>query len=85
VAKNLIIPRDAEGRLQKATDLVDRAHAAGLLVHAWTFRNEDSFLPTELKGKPQDELQRFLEAGIDGVFADDPAAAIAAVRRLRRS
>jgi glycerophosphoryl diester phosphodiesterase len=45
--------------------LVEEAHAAGLLVHVWTFRPEDD----------PDELPRFLEMGIDGVFADDPGVA----------
>jgi glycerophosphoryl diester phosphodiesterase len=43
--------------------LVDDAHAAGLLVHAWTFRPEDE----------PDDLPRALALGVDGVFADDPA------------
>ena len=45
VDKNLIIPRDARGVLAQPTTLVSEAHARGLLVHAWTFRAENSFLP----------------------------------------
>jgi glycerophosphoryl diester phosphodiesterase len=91
VEKALIIPRDSNGRSQPATDLVARAHAAGLMVHAWTFRAENYFLPTELRqgdaaapdflrqhGDLDAELRAFYAAGVDGVFSDFPAAAVAA-------
>lgn len=86
VEKSLIIPRDASGRSQAATDLVARAHAANLLVHAWTFRAENYFLPAELRegddpaahGDLDGELRAFYAAGVDGVFSDFPAAALAA-------
>ena len=75
--KNLIIPRDSQGNLLSPTTLVDDAHAAGLLVHAWTFRNEDVFLPRNLQGNPQEEYRRFYETGVDGVFSDNPDTAFA--------
>ncbi len=91
--KSLIIPRDAQNRLLAPTDLVARAHAAGLVVHPWTFRAENYFLPTELRlgdaGAPEHlrqhgnidaELRIFRAAGVDGVFTDFPAAAAAAMR-----
>ena len=77
--KDQLIPRDAGGRLGEPTALVAEAHAAGLLVHPWTFRPEPEFLPEGLDGAA--ELDRFLELGVDGVFADDPAAAVAARSR----
>ena len=43
--KDLVIPRDKSGRLDRPTDLVERAHAAGLDVHIWTMRDEPTFLP----------------------------------------
>jgi len=66
--KSLIIPRDAGGKLQRATSLVADAHAAGLGVHPWTFRAEKEFLPAgvDLEG----ELREFLAVGIDGFFTD---------------
>ncbi|HEY1011133.1 MAG TPA: glycerophosphodiester phosphodiesterase [Herpetosiphonaceae bacterium] len=86
--KGLIIPRDSAGRLTRPTALVADAHAAGLLVHAWTFRSENQFLPAELrlpdaggKIRPQQrgdaaaEYRRFFDAGLDGVFSDHPGAA----------
>lgn len=75
--KNLIIPRDSQGNLLSPTTLVDDAHAAGLLVHAWTFRNEDVFLPRNLQGNPEEEYRRFYETGLDGVFSDNPDTAFA--------
>jgi glycerophosphoryl diester phosphodiesterase len=91
VEKSLIVPRDAAGRSLLATDLVQRAHAAGLLVHPWTFRAENYFLPAELRrgdpGTPDfmrqhgdlgAELRAFYAAGVDGVFCDFPSAAVAA-------
>lgn len=86
VEKTLIIPRDAETRSAPQTDLIARAHAAGLLVHAWTFRAENYFLPAELRvganpaahGDLASELGMFAAAGVDGVFCDFPAAAVEA-------
>ncbi|GIK48384.1 MAG: glycerophosphoryl diester phosphodiesterase [Alphaproteobacteria bacterium] len=89
--KALIIPRDGDGRSLAPTDLVARAHAAGLLVHPWTFRAENYFLPAELRrgdanapdylrqhGDLDAELRAFYAAGVDGVFSDAPDAAVAA-------
>ncbi len=49
VHKGLVIPRDGGGRSLPPTTLVRDAHAAGLLVHVWTLRAENSFLPAELR------------------------------------
>ena len=49
VEKTLVIPRTAQGELGSATGLIDDAHAEGLLVHAWTFRAENHFLPVPLR------------------------------------
>jgi glycerophosphoryl diester phosphodiesterase len=89
--KSLIIPRDAAGRSAAPTDLVARAHAANLVVHAWTFRAENYFLPAELRrgeaaapeymrrhGDLDAELRAFYAQDVDGVFSDFPAAAVAA-------
>ena len=66
--------------------LVDDVHAAGLAVHAFTFRDENIFLPADLRRGPGDadrgdglaECVAFLEAGVDGLFADHPDTAVAA-------
>jgi glycerophosphoryl diester phosphodiesterase len=80
VEKTLVIPRTPQGSLGSPTALVDDAHAQGLLVHAWTFRAENHFLPTPLRrgASPQDlgdlagELIPYLKAGLDGLFIDQP-------------
>jgi glycerophosphoryl diester phosphodiesterase len=78
--KNLVIARLPDGSLGEPTPFVDDAHAAGLLVHPYTFRNENTFLPTDLQegtapddyGRALEEQLAFWEAGVDGIFADQP-------------
>ncbi len=85
-AKGLIVPRDRDNALLAPTSLVVDAHRAGLLVHPWTFRNENQFLPSELRregdhgthGNAIAEYRMFFDLGIDGLFSDFPATAIAA-------
>jgi glycerophosphoryl diester phosphodiesterase len=80
-AKALILPRDPAGRSARPTRFVAEAKAAGLLVHPWTFRPENVFLPVELRrgeqlrahGHLADELALFVQLGIDGYFTDAPA------------
>jgi len=74
--KSLIIPQDPEGNLLPATDLIFRAHRAGLLVHAYTFRNEPRYLAQAYNGYPAAEYRRFFALGLDGVFTDFPATAL---------
>lgn len=57
-SKNLIVGRDKEGRLLQPGSLVSDAHKAGLVVHPWTFRNENPFLPLEFRiGKDAGSVQ----------------------------
>ncbi len=77
--KDLVIPRAADGSLEEPTRLVDQAHRAGLAVQVWTFRAERRFLPTDVDFPT--ELARFTSLGIDGLFADHPDQAIAAVKQ----
>jgi glycerophosphoryl diester phosphodiesterase len=39
--KRLIVPVNADGSLGTPTDVISRAHAAGLVVHVWTLRGVD--------------------------------------------
>jgi glycerophosphoryl diester phosphodiesterase len=85
--KNMLIPRSADGRLLAPTALIADAHAAGLVVHPYTFRPENNFLPadfrsnadTTARGDAFGEITRFLRAGIDGMFSDDAFVARAAI------
>lgn len=74
--KDLVIPRDKGGRLDRPTDLVEHAHAAGLDVHIWTMRDEPTFLPAGCS--PLQEYAAYFEAGIDGLFSDWTTTAVAA-------
>ena len=76
--KVYIIPTTGSGggTTQTPTDLIQRAHARGLLVHTWTFR-DDAF-PTSYLGGPVEEYLAFYRLGIDGVFSDFPDTAFAA-------
>ncbi|MEI6445225.1 MAG: glycerophosphodiester phosphodiesterase [Nostocales cyanobacterium ELA583] len=76
VHKNLLIPRDIHGKLLSSTSLIIDAHIANLQVHAWTFRNEDCFLPSDCQRNPQREYEIFFSLGIDGVFSDYPDIAL---------
>jgi glycerophosphoryl diester phosphodiesterase len=69
---------EADRRLTAPSDLVQRAHARGLLVHPYTFRNEQKRLAYDYKGNPIDEYLRFYELGVDGLFSDFPNTAFAA-------
>ncbi len=70
--KSLVVPVNAEGTPGTPTDLVARAHAAGLLIHVWTLRADKEFLPAGYHGKPEEEFQQFRQLGVDGVFTDFP-------------
>ncbi len=84
--KSLVLPRDLSGRLLPPTRLVSDAHAAGLLVHVFTLRAENQFLPAgfrrpggpAVRGDLAAEATAFLEAGVDGFFADQPELAVGA-------
>jgi glycerophosphoryl diester phosphodiesterase len=70
--KRLIIPAGSDGRLLAPTTLVQDAHAAGLLVHLYTLRNENVFLAPDYNGNPANEYKQFIELGVDGYFTDFP-------------
>jgi glycerophosphoryl diester phosphodiesterase len=91
VEKTLIVPRDAHNNVAGPTDLIARAHAKNLLVHAWTVRAENYFLSNDLRrgdpaapdylrqhGDLAAELRGFQALGVDGWFSDFPGMAVAA-------
>ncbi|WP_432153311.1 glycerophosphodiester phosphodiesterase [Streptomyces tricolor] len=77
---DLIIPRKADGSLAEPTTLVSDAHKVGLILHPYTLRNENPFLPAEYrKGSAADAYgdvfgayKTYFATGIDGVFTDNP-------------
>ena len=79
-------PGEASRTLLPAGDLIQRAHNVGLLVHTWTFRNEQKRLVSDYQGNPVNEYLQFYRLGIDGVFSDfaDTAVAARVLFRLER-
>ena len=71
---------DADGKKYRlpANDLVKRAHALGLKVHPYTFRNEAKHLTEDDKGDPYNEYATYFATGIDGLFSDYTDTAVAA-------
>ena len=76
---------EAERTLAPPTDLIERAHDHGLLVHTWTFRNEQFRLVSDYGGNPVNEYLQFYELGIDGVFSDFPDTAVTSRELFRLS
>jgi glycerophosphoryl diester phosphodiesterase len=82
--KAQIIPRDKNDNLGTPTALVADAHKAGLKVQPYTFRNENPFLPANLRSSAEPdaygdvftEEAAFFKAGVDGFFADQPDTAL---------
>ena len=82
--QRLIVPAAKDGTTLPPTDIVDRAHAAGLKVHVWTLRNEPAFLSPSYDGSPEEEYRHFARLGVDGIFTDFPDTAAGAFgRRLQ--
>ena len=89
--KSMVIARDTLGALRNSrpTSLVADAHAAGLKVHVWTFRAENQYLPIDLRSDTPEslapnklgnfaaELRAFVDAGVDGLFVEQPDIAAA--------
>ncbi|MWA09907.1 glycerophosphodiester phosphodiesterase [Streptomyces sp. BA2] len=83
---DLVIPKKPDGSLGTPTTLVKDAHAAGLILHPYTMRNENTFLPANFKkgtdpaayGDAFGAFKAYFETGIDGIFSDNPDTALLA-------
>ncbi len=78
------VDRDGDGsitindrRVDGSTGVIEAAHAAGLLVHTWTFRNDASGYGF---ADPQAEMAYYMRLGVDGVFTDFPDTGVAALQ-----
>ena len=78
--KTLLIPIARGGSLLPPTDLVTRAHRAGLFVHTYTLRPEDAFLPPSYKGDALKEYCDFAKLGVAAITTDTPDMALKAFR-----
>ena len=84
--KNYVIPRRPDDSSGTPTSFVEDAHAAGLVVHPYTFRRENTFVPLELRsssdpagiGDLKSEIRQFLRLGVDGLFTDNADLGVAA-------
>jgi glycerophosphoryl diester phosphodiesterase len=81
------VDRNADGRItindrrvDGSTGVIEAAHARGLKVHTWTFRNDASGYGF---ADPKAEMQYYMKLGIDGVFTDFPATGVEAVKGLQ--
>ncbi|MFD7791963.1 glycerophosphodiester phosphodiesterase [Streptomyces sp. NPDC059759] len=83
---DLVIPKDAAGNLTTPTTLVADAHHAGLVLHPYTMRNENPFLPANFRkgtdptayGDAFGAFKAYFATGIDGVFSDNADTALLA-------
>lgn len=83
---DLVIPKDANGALTTPTTLVADAHRAGLILHPYTMRNENTFLPANFRqgtdpnayGDVFGAFKTYFATGIDGVFSDNADTALLA-------
>ncbi|QFZ77411.1 glycerophosphodiester phosphodiesterase [Streptomyces fagopyri] len=83
---DLVIPKDAGGALTTPTTLVADAHRAGLILHPYTMRNENVFLPADFRrgtdpnayGDAFGAFRTYFATGIDGVFSDNADTALLA-------
>lgn len=73
---------DGDQLLQPPTSLINDAHAAGLLVHAYTFRSDYFYLSPDYNGNPELEYEQFFSLGVDGLFTDFPETAFDVANRL---
>ncbi len=88
----VILPRTKDDRLGKPTSVVRDAHAAGLVLHPYTGRNENTFLPADFRrgtdpnayGDALGYFKKCLATGIDGLFSDNCDTALLAAAEFRR-
>ncbi len=91
-SRHRIILRDAEQAVTGVSDLVARAHGAGLSVVPWTLRGENAYLPRHLRrgtdprapGDAAGEARLLLALGVDGLITDCPDVAVRVAAELEQ-
>ena len=67
-------------RVDGSTGVIELAHQKGLMVHAYTFRNDASgYGYTD----PKAEMAYYMTLGVDGVFTDFPITGVEALASIR--
>jgi glycerophosphoryl diester phosphodiesterase len=69
---------ESDLKLLPPTDIIQRAHARGLIVHTWTFRNEPRRLASDYRNIPVNEYLQLYQLGVDGLFSDFADTAVTA-------
>ncbi|WP_030017287.1 glycerophosphodiester phosphodiesterase [Streptomyces monomycini] len=88
----VILPRTEDEKLGKPSSVVKDAHAAGLVLHPYTGRNENTFLPADFRrgtdpnayGDALGYFKKCLATGIDGLFSDNCDTALLAAAEFRK-
>ncbi len=88
-AAGIGVPTSVVGGRSGTPGLVDTAHAEGLVVHAWTVRDENRFLDAayrvgddpHARGNAAAQTQALLDAGVDGIITDHADTAVEARRQ----
>jgi glycerophosphoryl diester phosphodiesterase len=70
----------SDRRVDGSTGVVELAHRKGLMVHAYTFRNDASGYGFT---DPKLEMKYYFELGLDGLFTDFPVTGVAARAEVR--
>tara|TARA_B100001250_G_scaffold101374_1_gene85205 strand:- start:4454 stop:5425 length:972 start_codon:yes stop_codon:yes gene_type:complete len=70
--KSLIVTNLSKVSSIKITQLVRRAHAAGLKVHPYTYRSDPGQMPSYVKSFEELLEKHYLDADVDGIFTDFP-------------
>lgn len=69
------------------------AHEQGLILHPYTMRNENSFLPADFRrgtdpnayGDAFGAFRTYFATGIDGIFSDNPDTALLAAEDFTKN
>jgi glycerophosphoryl diester phosphodiesterase len=73
---NLVIERQSSTEDIRITPLVQRAHAAGLQVHPYTYRADSGVVPAYAGSFDRLLELHYIDADVDGVFTDFPDKAV---------
>ena len=90
--KELVLPRNSAGNTTVPSSLVRDAHRERLVVHVFTLRRENQFMAQNFRrgtdpnavGDLAAEVRAFLDAGVDGLFTDNPDVAVGARNSQKR-
>ena len=74
--KGLVISRSSSRGNLEISPLVDRAHAAGLQVHPYTYRLDPGQVPSYAEDFEDLLRLHYFEADVDGLFTDFPDRAV---------